>query len=86
MIRRTGEVLGCPSAGASDSLFKWCATMAEGREALTEGKARYNPMGKAEVRQSKKSDGCTVARKSLRGDGAKASCLGEVLNLLEPRR
>ncbi len=43
-------------------------------------------MGKAEVKQPKKLYGCIVARKSPKGDGAKAFCLGETLNLFRAKK
>lgn len=61
MIRRTGEVLGCPSVRVGDLVQVACY---DGK-APAEGKPRYNLMGKAEAKQPKKSDGCIVALKFL---------------------
>ena len=43
-------------------------------------------MGKAKVMQPKKSDGCIVAVKSWRKDGAKASCLDEALMSIRAKK
>ena len=61
MIRETGEVLGCPSVRVSVLVQVAC----HDGKAPAEGKSRYNPMGKAKVRQPKKSEGCIVALKFL---------------------
>ena len=61
MIRETGEVLGCPSVRVSVLVQVAC----HDGKAPAEGKPRYNPKGKAKVRQPKKSEGCIVALKFL---------------------
>ena len=61
MIRETGEVLGCPSVRVSVLVQVAC----HDGKAPAEGKSRYNLMGKAKVRQPKKSEGCIVALKFL---------------------
>jgi len=61
LIRGTGEVLGCLSVRVSDLVQVAC----HDGKAPAEGKPRYNPMGKAKVKQPKKSDGCIVALKFL---------------------
>ena len=61
MIRRTGEVLGCPSVRVSDLVQVAC----HDGKAPADGKPRYNPMGKAKVKQPKKSEGCILALKFL---------------------
>ena len=61
MVRETGEVLGCPSVRVSVLVQVAC----HDGKAPAEGKPGYNPMGKAEAKQPKKSEGCIVALKFL---------------------
>lgn len=42
-------------------------------------------MGKTKTKQPKKSNGCIAATRLSKRDGAKASCLGKALNLLDRR-
>ena len=71
MIRETGEVLGCPSVRVSVLVQ---VASCDGKTPA-EGKPRYNPMGKDEAKQPKKSEELIVCAQSVLVACGLKSCL-----------